>query len=76
MLERDGQSYYEFNGRVDPPWWCLAVPSGAPAYVFDERGQSVEWCGDPGDSPRYRQRWHLKSTTKVEIDVVKRKFGL
>ena len=76
MVERNGQSYYEFNGRVNPPWWCLAVPSAAPTYIFDERGRFIEWCGDPSDNSSYRQRWSLKSTDKIDIADVKRKFGL
>jgi hypothetical protein len=76
MVERDGQSYYEFNGFVDPPWWCLAVPSGPPAYIFDERGKFIEWCADPGDGAPYRRRWPLRSTDEVNVASVKRKFDL
>jgi len=75
MVEREGQTYYEFNGHVDPPWWCLALPSGPPAYIFDERGTFVEWCYDPGDTPSYRRRWPFKSTDHVNVAEVKRKFG-
>ena len=76
MAQRDGRSYYEFNGRVDPAWWCLALPSGPPAYIFDERGQFIEWCAEPGDSSRYRQRWRLTSTNEVEVAGIKARFGL
>jgi hypothetical protein len=76
MLERDGHGYYEFTGRVDQPWWCLSLPSDAPACLFDERGKFVEWCADPRDESSYRKRWSLKSAGKVAVDDIKRKFGL
>ncbi|MHA3773317.1 hypothetical protein ACXR0O_17425 [Verrucomicrobiota bacterium sgz303538] len=75
MVERDGKSYYEFTGQSSGSW-SAAVPSSRPAYVFDEQGQFVTWCPDPGDAPSYRRTWPLQSTNPVEVGVVRRKFGL
>jgi hypothetical protein len=74
MVERDGRSFYEFTGRF-PGSWSAAVPSSPPAYVFDEQGQFVSWCRDPGDAPSHRQTWPLQSTNHVEIAVIREKFG-
>jgi hypothetical protein len=75
MVQRDGQSYYEFTGLL-PSSWSGAVPSAAPAYVFDEQGQFTAWCRDPGDTPSYRRTWPLQSTNQIEVGVVRQKFGL
>ena len=75
MVQRDGQSYYEFTGRL-PSGFVLATPSAPPAYVFDEQGQFAAWCRDPGDIPSYRQTWPLQSTNQVEIGLVRERFEL
>lgn len=75
MVQRNGQAYYEFTGQL-PSSWSAAVPSAPPAYVFDEQGRFVAWCSDPGDIPSYRRTWPLQSTNRVEIGLVKEKFGL
>ena len=75
IVERDGKSYYEFSGQL-PGSWSAAVPSSAPAYVFDEQGQFVAWCRDPGDAPSHRRAWPLQSTNQVEVGVIRQKFGL
>jgi hypothetical protein len=75
MLERDGRKYYEFYGRL-PSAFILAFPSSPPAYVFDEQGRLVTWCRDPGDTPSFQQQWPLQNTNKIEIKVVRKKFGL
>ena len=74
MVERDGQSYYEFTGHL-PSAWIIALPSSPPAYVFDEQGRLVSWCSDPGDAPSHRRTWPLRSTNDVELGVVRQKFG-
>ena len=78
LVERDGQSYYEFTGRG--PWPSMLVlvvlPSSLPAYVFDEQGKFVEWSSDPGDQPSYRSRWPLAGADGVDVTVVKEKFGV
>jgi hypothetical protein len=76
IVERGDRIYYEFNGRINRPWWCLSLPSAAPAYVFDERGTFIDWCWDPGDKSEYRRLWRLKSSDLLEVAEVKRKLGL
>lgn len=75
MVERDGRSFYEFTGHL-PSSWSAAVPSSAPAYVFDEQGHFVAWCRDPGDDPSHRRTWPLQSTNQIELGVIKQKFGI
>ena len=75
MIQRDGQCYYEFTGRL-PAGFVLATPSAPPAYVFDEQGRFVAWCRDPGDIPSYRQTWPLQTTNQVQIGLVRERFGL
>ena len=75
MVQRTGQSYYEFTGPLRPAW-VLAFPSAPPAYVFDQQGRLSDWCSDPGDAPSFRKTWPLESTNQVEIALVKQKFGL
>jgi hypothetical protein len=75
MVERDGKSYYEFTGQL-PGAWSAAVPSAAPAYVFDEQGQFAGWCRDPGDAASYRRTWPFQSTNQVEVRTVRQKFGI
>lgn len=54
-FHQDSKLYIEVVARVDAP--LLALPSGPPAYVFDESGALVDWCGDLGDSPSFE---HVK----------------
>ena len=75
MVQRDGQSYYELTRRL-PSGFVLATPSAPPVYVFDEQGQFVAWCRDPGEIPSYRQTWPLQSTNQVEIGSVRERLGL
>lgn len=37
--------------------WLPLMPSGPPAYVFDEAGRLVDWTADSGDSSDFMQRW-------------------
>jgi hypothetical protein len=74
MVEREGQSYYEFTGHP-PSAWLAAFPSEASAYIFDTEGRFVGWCSDPGDAPSHRRNWRLQSTNQVEIGVIRQKFG-
>jgi hypothetical protein len=75
IVEREGQNFYEFTGQL-PAVGSFALPSAAPAYIFDEQGKFTGWCRDPGDAQNYRRRWPLQSTNLVEINLVKQKFGL
>jgi len=35
----------------------LSVPSGSPAYIFDETGALVDWSRDLGDNPSFVRKW-------------------
>lgn len=73
MVQRDGQDYYEFNGR-QPAGCVLAAPSAPPAYIFKTNGEFVTWCADPGDTPGFRSTWPLVSTNHVEFDAIRDSF--
>jgi hypothetical protein len=73
-VQRDGQSYYEFNGHL-PRGFVLASPSAPPAYIFTTNGQFVAWCADPGDTPGFRSTWQLQGTNQIEIGVIRERFG-
>src|SRR4051812_49204486 len=51
------------NGKFDvevigkPHVSALSVPSGPPAYIFDETGVFVDWCRDLGDNPSFVKKW-------------------
>jgi hypothetical protein len=75
MVSHEGQSYYEFAGRL-PSALSMATPSSPPAYVFDEQGRYVTWCRDPGDMPSHRQHWPLQGTNLVEVGLVRQRLGL
>ena len=51
----NGQLYMEVIGKpnVSP----LSVPSGSPAYIFDETGVLVDWSRDLGDAPSFVKKW-------------------
>ncbi len=36
----------------------LVLPSGPPAYVFDESLQLVDWTADQGDDSGYQDQWY------------------
>lgn len=35
----------------------LSLPSGSPAYIFNETGALVDWCRDLGDNPSFVKKW-------------------
>jgi hypothetical protein len=47
--------YIEVLGEVGV--FFLSVPSGPPAYIFDETGLLVDWTGDRGDDAAYKSKW-------------------
>jgi hypothetical protein len=73
MVERDGESYYEFNGHP-PRAYVIALPSGPPAYIFDSDGRFVAWCADPGDTPSFRHQWPLQSTNLLDVTSIRAMF--
>ncbi len=51
----NGKVYVEVIGK--PSISPLSVPSGSPAYIFDETGAFVDWCRDLGDNPSFVRKW-------------------
>jgi hypothetical protein len=49
-----GQEYLAAWGPMRA-WWTL--PSGGPVYIFDSRGQLVDWSPDTGDDEAFLRRW-------------------
>jgi len=52
---RDGRAYFMVVGQT--PNHILALPSGPPAYIFDESGRLVDWTGDLGDAQSFVSKW-------------------
>jgi hypothetical protein len=75
MVERHGQSYYAFVGRL-PSGMVSATPSAPPEYFFDQQGHLVDWDRDPGDSSSYHRAYTILGTNEVEVGVVRQKFGI
>ncbi len=48
-FEREGDVWYMLVGEFPPVY---TLPSGSPAYLFDEAGVLIEWVEDIGDLPR------------------------
>ncbi len=55
-VQRGGKMYSEYQGPLPGPF-VLAVPSSPSAFIFDDHGNFVEFCFDPGDSPTWRDKW-------------------
>ena len=59
--------YVELVGPLPP---TFTLPSGPPAYVFDESRQLVDWTADQGDDPGFTSRWHAsgrRELTTIEM---------
>lgn len=50
-----GKPFLQVMGKVN--WAPLALRSGPPAYIFDETGRFVDWCGDIGDNNVFVRKW-------------------
>lgn len=74
-IELNGQLYIELVGPL-PPRWSIALPSGRPAYVFDAKGNFIDWCSDPGDAPSWRDQWPISDATPISIDEVRTRFNI
>jgi hypothetical protein len=66
ILSRDGNErirfvsiddieYIEVIGRIRST--PLTLPSGPPAYIFDDRGYLVTWTSDRQNDRMFRQQW-------------------
>ena len=49
------KTYVEVLG--DAHTSLLSLPSGPPAYIFDETGLLVDWTADRGDAPTFVNKW-------------------
>ena len=72
-VTRDGSTYYELAGPL-PSFWMLALPSSAPAYVFNANGQFVAWSKDPGDDPAHRRAWPLSDDAPIDPQSFRSRF--
>jgi hypothetical protein len=63
----DGRTYFEIVGRLPTDRLVIdfVLPSGPPAYVFDDRGLMVDWCGDIGENKAFERRWGNFYTDKT-----------
>jgi len=52
---QNGKLHVEVIGK--PHVSALSLPSGSPAYIFDETGVFVDWCRDLGDNPSFVRKW-------------------
>lgn len=50
------RTYIEVLGNIPKPS-LLTLPSGPPAYVFNEFGVLVDWTADRGEDPRFVKKW-------------------
>ena len=57
---RNGKTYFVAYGPLDT--W-LAIPSGPAVYVFDEKGQMVEWSRDIGNDAKFQSEWSQEQET-------------
>lgn len=51
----NGKLHVEVIGKASVS--ALSLPSGSPAYIFDETGALVDWCRDLGDNPSFVKKW-------------------
>ena len=57
------RSYTEIIGR--PNLIGLSLPSGPPAYIFDESGTLRDWAGDTGNATLFNEKWQGRSNRVV-----------
>ncbi len=63
--ERNGDVYYLATGQRTP-YYVLA--SGPPIYVFDSRGDFVEWIRDSGDQPKAMSKWTAQPCRDIPFE--------
>jgi hypothetical protein len=62
--------YLEVIGK--PYESLMSVPSGPPAYIFDETGLFVDWSRDLGDQPSFVRKWGgFSNSTPITIEQAK-----
>jgi hypothetical protein len=68
---QNGKVHVEVLGK--PIMSPLSVPSGPPAYIFDDTGALVDWAADRGENSRYVSKWgSLSNATFITIDEARR----
>jgi hypothetical protein len=66
----NGKPYVEVIGK--PQVSLLSLPSGSPAYIFDETGTLVDWCSDLGDNQSFARKWGgFSNGTSISSDEAK-----
>ncbi len=75
IAHQDGP-YYELQGFRGGKSPLFAFPSSEPAYIYDSKGQLIDWCSDPGDRPTHREKWPKLSETPVDILTFRTQFNL
>ena len=65
--QRNGDVYYLATG-LRTPGYILA--SGPPIYVFDSRGDFVEWIRDSGDQPEAMSKWIAQPCQDIPFEQV------
>lgn len=58
ISEFESKTHWIAHAPMD--FW-LALPSSAPAYVFDDSGALVDWSCDPGDDTSFQLKWIAES---------------
>jgi len=69
---------FVYNGKVHvevigkPIISPLSLPSGSPAYIFDETGALVDWSRDLGDNPSFASKWGgFSNATTISMEEAK-----
>lgn len=65
-----GKTHLEVVGQPQPS--LLSLPSGPPAYIFDDTGALVDWTRDLGDAPAFASKWSsLSNATSITVEQAK-----
>ncbi|KAF0243880.1 MAG: hypothetical protein FD180_3005 [Planctomycetota bacterium] len=62
-----------YEARRPMPIWTL--PSGSTCYVFDERGQFVDWVLDNGENTTWDTNWGQTNRATAIYEQVIREIG-
>lgn len=62
----NGEDVYYVLSGVSPPGYVLA--SGPPVYVFDKKGDLLEWVEDSGEQPKVMEKWVRGSCKDTTIE--------